>query len=138
MRKLLLILALLITLHSVPTHAEDQIFDRVIANKTIHCGYFVWPPYIEKDANTGKISGINYEVMEAIGKNLGIKIEWTQEIGMGEIITALNSGKVDMMCPSVWPDPVKLQQLTLTRPTFYNTVIAVVRAGDKRFDGDLS
>ena len=112
--------------------------ERIEKTGTIRCGYFTWPRYIAKDPNTGKLSGINYDMMEAIGKNLGLKIEWVAEVGVGDVATALDTNKFDVMCATVWPSPVRMRNLTLTLPTMYSVAYAFVRQDDKRFDGDLS
>lgn len=122
---------------SLPAHAEETAFLRVEKSKTINCGYITWPPYIIKDPNTGKVSGINYDIMEAIGRNLGLKINWIVETGSGEIAAALNAQKFDVMCASLWPAAGRLQTLTMTRATFYNPVHAFTRADDQRFDSNI-
>lgn len=121
-----------------PVQAAEPAVERVLASKTIRCGYFSWPPYLAVDPNTKQLSGINYEIMEAIAKNLGLKLDWVAEVGVGDIATALNTDKVDMMCGSVWPSPARTQSMTLSLPTFYSPALAFVRANDKRFDGDIS
>lgn len=135
----ILAIALCVMLVTGTNHAQaaETTYDRVMASKTIRCGYFTWPPYITKDANTGKLSGINYDIMEAIGKNLGLKIEWVAEIGVGDVVAGLETNKADVMCATVWPNAARTQNLTLTKPTFYSIAYAFVRADDKRFDGDL-
>ena len=80
---------------------KESAYDRVIRTGTIRCGYFVWPPYFYKDPVTKKFSGGNYEIMEAIGKMLNLKIEWALEVGVGDVVTALNSDKFDVMCATV-------------------------------------
>ncbi|HEY1096463.1 MAG TPA: transporter substrate-binding domain-containing protein [Alphaproteobacteria bacterium] len=121
-----------------PAQAADTGFERVTKTGTIQCGYFTWPPYILKDANSGKLSGLNYDIMEAIAKNLGLKTEWTLDVGVGDVAAALNANKFDVMCASVWTNPARLKTLTLTNPTLYSVVYAFVRADDARFDNDLS
>ena len=116
---------------------EEPVFNRIVKNKTVNCGYFVWPPYITKDPNTGKFSGINYDIMEAIAKNLGWKLNWTTEIGVGDVATALNTNKADIMCASLWPSPARTSTMTFSAPEFYDVVYAFARSDDKRFDGDL-
>lgn len=124
---------------AVSAQAADQsAFDRVVSSKTIRCGYFSWPPYVAKDPNTGKLSGINVDIMEAIAKNLDLKIEWTGEVGVGDVATSLNTNKFDVMCATVWPSPGRVKNLTLTKAPFYNIVYAYVRTGDTRFDNDLN
>lgn len=136
-----LLLAGTIFLSALCSHAmaaEEKALDHVLASNTIRCGYFSWPPFIAKDPNTGKLSDINYEIMEAIGKNLNFKIDWVAEVGAGDVATALNTDKFDVMCASVWPNPGRIRSMTLTIPTFYSIAYAYVRAGDRRFDGNLS
>ena len=58
-----LTLLLLVGGFSGAAHAADAdvAFNRIVARKTIYCGYFTWPPYITKDPNTSQLSGINYD-----------------------------------------------------------------------------
>jgi polar amino acid transport system substrate-binding protein len=106
---------------------KESVFARVLKSGTIRCGYSVWPPYFEKDPNTGTLSGINYEQAEKIAQKLDLKIEWSAEIGMGEVVSALNSGKIDMMCASLWPDAPRMKLLTLTQPMFFTPAYVYVR-----------
>ncbi len=119
---------------SAPVSAESA-FERVIASGKLRCGYSVWPPYFIKDPNTNQLSGINYDQTEAIARQLDLKVEWVSEIGFGEVSSALNSGKIDMMCASLWPDAARLKLLALTRPLFFTPTYVYVRADDNRFDG---
>jgi len=130
------LLSLLTIAH--PAKAEEPVYERVMKTKTINCGYFVWAPYVTKDANTGKFGGINYDIMEAVAKNMGVKLNWTVEIGVGDVAAALNTNKADVMCASLWHSPARTAGVTFTQPQFYDVVYAFVRADDKRFDGDLS
>jgi ABC-type amino acid transport substrate-binding protein len=114
-------------------------FYRVAKSKTINCGYIVAPPYITKDANSGKIGGINYDMMEAIGANLGLKINWAMEVPPGDVAAALNADKIDVMCQTMWPSASRYTVMTFAnRPEFYSAIYAIVRADDTRFDGDLN
>ncbi len=138
-----IILTLIIALFSFPVLAEetttkDSVYDRIIESGVIRCGYFTWPPFLTKDPNTDALSGISYDYMEAISKELDVKIEWTEETGFGEFITGLNTNRFDVMCMSIWPDVARLKNTTVTRPIFYSSIFAVVRADDTRFDQDIS
>jgi ABC-type amino acid transport substrate-binding protein len=116
---------------------KETAYDRVMRTRTIQCGYAVWPPIVAKDVNTGKMSGIVPDVMEAIGKELELKIEWKEEVGWGNFIEGLKTGRYDMMCATVWPDPDRTKFLSMTTPVLYAPVYAVVRKDDTRFDGNL-
>ena len=140
MKKILLFVAaaLLLNVISLPAQAAEEVFERIMKTKEINCGYFVWPPYFTKDANTGKLSGIDYDIMEAIGKNIGFKLNWTTELSVSDVAAALEAKKIDMLCGTLWPSPARLQSMTLAAPAFYTSAYAYVRADDKRFDGDLN
>lgn len=111
---------------------------RVIDSGILRCGYATSPPVLVKDANTGKLSGSDVEIVEQIGQKLGLKVEWTEEVGWGNFIEGLRNGRYDMMCGSLWPDAARIKFLSLTRPVYYDRMMAYVRADDKRFDGDIS
>jgi ABC-type amino acid transport substrate-binding protein len=113
-------------------------FDRVMRTQTLRCGYGVWPPLLMKDTNTGKMSGIFYDYMEALGQALHIKIDWTGEVGLGDFPTALMSGRIDGMCYSIWPSASRARQIDFTSPIFYIALYAYVRADDHRFDNNLA
>ncbi len=134
------ILALLLIVFSFPVAAKDKesVYDRVMKTGTIRCGYFTWPPYLKKDPNSEELSGPTFDYMEAIGKELDVKIIWAEEIGVGEAITGLDTNRYDVMCMSLWPDPARLKNTLLTDPIFYSAVYAVTRKGDNRFNGSLT
>jgi ABC-type amino acid transport substrate-binding protein len=139
MKKSILCLCLLMFIAPVTAQAQETAFERVMQKKAIDCGYIIAPPYLGKDPNTGKMSGLNYEMMEAIGDNLGLKINWTTEIGAGDVAAALAANKFDVICQTMWPSAARFTGMTfVNRPQFYSAIYAVVRANDKRFDGDLS
>ncbi|MGD9649922.1 MAG: substrate-binding periplasmic protein, partial [Dongiaceae bacterium] len=123
---------------ALETKKAESTFERITRTGVIRCGYGTWPPYLMKDPNTGQLSGMNYEVMEAIGRNLELKIEWTEEVGWGNYIEGINTKRYDMFCASVWPNGPRTKNTTLTKPTFYSAAYALARIDDHRFDGDLS
>jgi polar amino acid transport system substrate-binding protein len=131
------ILVVLIAFLYLPftAHADsDVVYKRVMHTQTIKCGYSDWTPFIVTDPNTKQISGIMKDVMDEIGKRLGVKVEWTVSIGWGEIVEAANSGKIDLFCNTVWTDKAQLQNMSLSRPLYYTPTYLYVRQGDHRFD----
>ncbi len=112
----------------------ESAYQRILRTGTIRCGYATWPPFMRKDPNTGELSGFNHDIFTEIGKELGLKIEWTEEVGFGNYIEGLNAGRYDVMCQTVWPDPGRFKKATITLPAHYHKVYVVVRADDHRFD----
>jgi ABC-type amino acid transport substrate-binding protein len=139
MLKNIILILFVICLSALPFKAraeENKIYHRIMNTQTIHCGYAEWPPFLAVDPNTGKVSGMLHDVWELIGKKLGLQIKWDTPLGWGEVITSLNSGKIDMFCAIVWPDTGRTKNLLLSRPLFYNPIYYYSKADDKRFDND--
>lgn len=102
MKKILLLLVLLAL--PVTSFAADKetAFERFSRTGVLRCGYIVWQPYMMKDPNTGKLSGMSYDIFETLARNLGFKIEWASEVMVGQQVAALETDKVDAVCGD-WP-----------------------------------
>jgi ABC-type amino acid transport substrate-binding protein len=116
---------------------HEPAFERVTRTNTLRCGYGIWEPGFGKDPNTGKLKGIFYEYLEAIGKHTGLKIEWAEEVAWGDYPAALNNGRVDAMVFGAWPKANLAREVLFTEPTYYLPINAYVREGDSRFDNAL-
>src|ERR1035441_7647986 len=85
------ILALLVLLTALPAFAADkqadEVYDRVVKTHTLRCAYTIYPPFIAKDTATGEISGLFHDLLEQMGKELGIKIVWAEEVGSDAIFS---------------------------------------------------
>lgn len=114
--------------------AHETAYERIMRTGTIRCAYALWPPFLDRDPNTGKLSGFNYDIWTAIGRELGLKVEWVEEVGFGNYIEGLKTGRYDAMCQTVWPDPGRFKNALVTLPAHYHKVHVVVRADDRRFD----
>ncbi|MFA7276929.1 MAG: transporter substrate-binding domain-containing protein [Pseudobdellovibrionaceae bacterium] len=135
-----LVFAALLFLAAFPALAGDAkegAYERVVSSGVVRCAYGISPPVMVKDPNTGMMSGLDYEIWQEIGKELGLKIEWTEEAGWGNFIEGLRSGKYDAFCTELWPDPARSKFLSLAGPVVFSFADAYVRADDHRFDGDL-
>jgi len=137
MKKLLPALVLLLLLPGIARAADvgkESVYDRVMRIGTIRCGYFLWPPFLEKDVNTGKMSGGSYEIMEEIGKQLSLKIDWAEEINFASMFEGFASGRYDMICGPMSPTPARARASDFTIPLFYSTYDLYVGGKDTRFD----
>ncbi len=114
----------------------ESAYDRVMRTGTIRCGYALWPPFMNKNPNTGQLSGFNFDIFSDIGTELGFKIEWVEEAGFGNYIEGLKTKRYDAMCQTVWPDSARFKNSLVTLPAHYHKVHIVTRAGDVRFDKD--
>lgn len=112
----------------------ETAYERVIRTGTIRCGYGVAAPYVEMDPNTKKMRGFAVDIMEAIGKNLNLNIEWTEETGWGGMPEALNAGRIDVGCSSLWMSAPISREALFSDVYLYNAMYFYVRADNDKFE----
>lgn len=104
----------------------------------LRAGYIVYPPYIIKDPKTCELSGIFYELTEAVANQLDLDVEWVEEGGYGTIFTSLDSGRYDVQAGGIWANSTRAKAGYLSEPVFYSAIYAYVRMKDRRFDNNLA
>lgn len=137
MNKWLLTFLSICTFTSSSFATEERAHERVVASGIIRCAYAISPPALVKDPNSGTLSGLDYDLWNIIGTELGLKIEWTEEVGWGNFTEGLKTGRYDAFCSEIWPDPNRVKFVSLTKPILYSFLNTYVRADDHRFDGNL-
>jgi len=137
-----IVCALVIVFIAIPRSSEvkeqkESTYDRIMRTGTIRCGYFNWYPGYIKDPKTGEASGINYEVVNEMAKNLNLKVEWAEEIPLADYSAAVESQRVDAICATVWPTSARAKAMDFIDPFVYLPLYAYSRIGDNRFINDV-
>lgn len=122
---------------STPVRAQNEVFETVIGSGQIRCAYVVYPPGCMKDPNTGRIYGIMVDTVVEAAKELGLEIEWTDEVGWGTMIEGLKTRRYDLVVSGIWPSAARAKHVDFTVPLFYSGIGIYVRTGDGRFTGKL-
>ena len=117
--------------------AKESAFARVMRTGVLRCGYIVYPPETIKDPNTGKLSGTIVETTEELGRQLGLKIDWTSEVGFQDMFEGFKNGKFDALCSGLFENPARAKVALFSMPFNYGATYVIVRADDKRFDESL-
>lgn len=117
---------------------KSIIYDRVIKSNTIKCAFLNYPPACMKDTKTGQMSGIFVDVLEKAASNLGMKIEWTEEVGWGSQIEGLNNDRYDLVGSPVWANPKRGKLTALSIPVYYSGIGVYVRTNENRFDKNFN
>jgi polar amino acid transport system substrate-binding protein len=110
------------------TSSTVSLYDRVIKDGTIRCGYVVYSPGCLKDPNTGKLSGIGIEALEMVGEKLGLKVQFTEETGWGSMIEGLETNRYDMIATPVWTNANRAKLVDFSKPLFFSPIFAYVKA----------
>lgn len=118
--------------------SEGTVYDRVVQKGVIRCGYVTYPPGCVKNPNTGQLTGVFVEALEQAGQNMGLKVEWTEEVGWGSMIEGLKADRYDLIGSQVWANSTRGKLVDFTIPLFYSGIGVYVRTADTRFDDDLS
>jgi len=124
----------------VPAGRTDQpAFERVIKTNTLRCAYIVIPPEFIRDPNTGKFSGIVYDIAEEMAKSLNLKIDWVDEVSFGNLAEGLKTGRYDIVCDALYLGNVSMARVVdHLLPIYYTGTGVYVRADDHRFDDNLA
>jgi len=117
---------------------KETRLEQIKRTGVLRCGYSIWPPAMMKDPNTGAFSGMFYDLVEEIGKQLGVTIDWTVEVNPAHMFADLDSGRIDMVCSSYIGTPARAKVAAFTTPIFYNSNTLYARTDDTRFDNNPS
>lgn len=129
--------------HFVPSKSattetiQQSAFDRIMRTNTLRCGYAIAPPWTMIDPNTKQLSGVNYDITNAVAEKIGLKVNWVEETGWGVAEQGLKSDRYDMLCGNVCIDPRRAREATFSTPFLHIPLVAVVRTDDHRFDANI-
>lgn len=117
---------------------RNNLFNKIMGRKKIRCSYLMAPPFFIEDPNTKQKSGIFYDLVEKVAGKLGLKVDWTEEVGYGEMIQGLNTHRYDIFGSGVWINAARGKNADFTIPVYYDAVRAYTRVNDTRFDKSLA
>jgi cystine transport system substrate-binding protein len=116
---------------------QGAVYDRVLKSGKIRAAYLTYPPALMKETSgqsNGKMSGIFVDTLEKAASNLGLTVEWTEEVGWGSQIEGLEADRYDIVGSPVWANPTRGKLTTLSTPVYYSGIGIYVRKDDSRFN----
>ncbi|MGE3769530.1 MAG: substrate-binding periplasmic protein [Bdellovibrionales bacterium] len=116
---------------------DETAYDRIKRSGVIRCGYAPWEGIFTINANTGQPEGLAYDYVSLLANYLSLKVEWVEDTGYANAVTALNAKRIDVFCPGIWPNGSRARQAEFTTPIMFNAAHAFVRSDDTRFDDNL-
>ncbi|HEX8163559.1 MAG TPA: transporter substrate-binding domain-containing protein [Pyrinomonadaceae bacterium] len=117
---------------------QETVYERVIKAGKIRAAYISYPPACMKDTKTGKLTGIFVETLEKAAENVGLKVEWTEEVGWGSQIEGLQADRYDIIGSPVWANPTRGKMTGLSIPVYYSGIGIYVRQDDNRFSNNYT
>lgn len=105
---------------------------QVKKSKELRVGYAVYPPYIEKDPQTGEVSGFGIEVVREIASQMNVKPIFI-ESNWNTFIADLQVDKFDLF-PTVFLTIPRAMEIDYSEPFgYFSSVAAIVAKNDNRF-----
>ena len=86
-----------------------------------------YPPY-EFRAKDGSLQGYDVDLIEAIGKKLGKKIQW-QDTAFDGLLPAVLTGKIDIIAAGMSATPKRREKVAFSGPTNKSAHVIFVKAG---------
>lgn len=122
-----------------PAGPPEDSLARIQKEKVLRVGYVIYPPAVQKDPKTGKLSGHFVDAVEELGHLLDARIEY-HEATWGTFAGGLETGQYDLSIAPTFRTVPRALAVAFTRPLFYVGNSAIARKGDTRFHslGDLA
>ncbi len=112
--------------------------DNSLNENTLRVGYIIYPPLLEKDANTGQFQGISYDIVEAVAEKIGVETKWTEEVGWGTSLEGLKTNRYNILGTQMWPNVERERVVSFSIAPMDSVIYGYVKKGDTRFNDDLS
>ncbi len=93
-----------------------------------------YPPFEFINETTKKFEGFDVDLMKAIAKRLGLKVEF-KNVAWEGIIPGLIAHKYDCICSAMTITPERAKRVNFSIPYFVASQVIVVRANDNRIHG---
>lgn len=126
-------------LQSVNGHSSKQLstLDMIKQSGIIRGAFANYPPsFIEYDDAT--FGGLFYDLITWIASDLGVQVEFTEEVGYGVIVDGLNERRFDVFCSAVWPTPERQAQALFSQSLYESPAYMWVRqVKDKTIYDDI-
>lgn len=111
---------------------HDNLYKKVMQSGKIKAAYTIYPPSAIKTANK-KLEGAFVDILNKVASELGLEVEWTEEVGWATQIEGLKNGRYDIIGSSVWANPKRVKNATLSTALYYSPLYIYARVDDKRF-----
>ena len=109
--------------------AENSVLDKWVSSKKAKLGVDLTFPPIQFKDSSGKPTGYQMELTEAMMADLGVTPEYV-EIPFGQLFAGLVAGKFDMMGISATILPSRaLKGLFSSFPVFYESIVVMLKPG---------
>lgn len=130
-----LLLGLSLSLTSFQVGAAESRLDRISASRTVRV--CIWPDYYGityRNPKTMQLSGIDIDMANELGKDLGAKVEFVDS-SFAKLIEDLSTDQCDIAMFGVGMTPVRLEKLRFSPPYLASDIYAIATKTNRRIKG---
>ncbi len=113
-------------------HAETGRLERIRADKKLKV--CVWPDYYGisyRNPKTQTLSGIDIDMAEALGKDLGVAVEFVDS-SFAKLIADVSDERCDVAMFAIGINPQRLEKLRFTKPHLASDIYAITTRSNRR------
>jgi ABC-type amino acid transport substrate-binding protein len=136
MKKLIIVAAIIVLAAVAILIVFKKDTDPVSRDNTIRVGYIIYPPLLTQDGSTGKLSGVSYDLVEAVAQEIGVEVDWTEEVGWGTALEGLKTNRYDVLGTQMWPNEAREKVASFSIAPMNSVLYPYVKSGDTRFSAD--
>jgi polar amino acid transport system substrate-binding protein len=125
------------TTSSASSEKDKDVAERILDTRQMTFSYISNGPLMAIKPNTGKPSGIFYDLTQRLGELAKLEIKWGFESTFATYTEDLRLGKCDAVACGIWPSAQKAKAANFSLPAFYSGVGVYVRKDDRRFDDNV-
>jgi ABC-type amino acid transport substrate-binding protein len=130
-----LALALLLSWLPGQAQAAGSRLERILAEKKLRV--CVWPDYYGisyRNPKTQTLSGIDIDMAEALGKDLGVAVEFVDS-SFARLIADVTGDRCDVAMFAIGINPQRLEKLRFTKPHLASDIYAITTRSNRRIQG---
>ncbi|WP_306606320.1 ABC transporter substrate-binding protein [Azonexus sp.] len=112
--------------------AQSSTLDRVTTNQTVRVCF--WPDYFGisyRDPKTRQLSGIDVDMAKALGRDLGVNVEFVDS-SFARLIDDVTQDRCDIAMFAIGITPQRQEKLRFTRPHMASDIYAITTKSNRR------
>jgi len=113
---------------------EESVLEKVKDSGKLYVGYAIYPPYIQKDLDTGELSGYTIDLVENIADQMGVEVEYV-ESSWQSFASDLQTDRYDLFAGPLFSTIKRSMEIDFPTPYgYFSSVAGLVREDDFRFN----
>jgi ABC-type amino acid transport substrate-binding protein len=123
--------ALLLGALATASHADTSRLERILAAKQVRV--CIWPDYYGisyRNPKTQKLSGIDIDMAEALGHDLGVAVEFVDS-SFARLIADVTEDRCDVAMFAIGINPQRKERLRFTKPHLASDIFAITTQSNR-------